>query len=493
MPNKVTFACLLSACSVLQWLLEGTQVHARVQFGKFSSNLIVKTALLDMYGKCGSLNAASQTMETLLERDVVAFNAMLTSLLKHRLDKETLQLFEQMQQEGVMPNRVTYITIVEACAMHDMLAEGELIYARTFALKEYQVDLPLGNAFIHMYGKCNHPEKAKEHFVQMSSWDAISWNTLLGVYDHQRNIEIVLDLFNLMQEKGFLANECTYITLLSSCSSHTAVYEGMRIHLCIVHDGLESNIALSTALLSMYGRCGSVEDAQRVFNKITAKNVVCWNAMIGVCTQHNNNEDAVNLFLQMMGVGMQPDKVTFANVLSACANAALLVEGKSICLLAYKHGLQSDPMIGTSLVNMYGKCGELEEARMIFCQIPSSTIFTWNVMLTMYAYHGEGENIFSLFNHMLKEGLVPDNVTCLAFLLGCDHLGLVSEGIYFFISIHDLYGLVPDTAHYVCMTDLLGKAGQLEEAACMIDVMPFLSEEVSITTLASAYNRYHAV
>ncbi|KAI5058065.1 hypothetical protein GOP47_0026886 [Adiantum capillus-veneris] len=487
MPNKVTFSCVLSACTVLLQLSQGVQVHACIHCSKLRSNIIVTTALIDMHGKCGSMESALLLFDSLLERDVVVFNAMMTCLLKCEEKRDIFRLFNQMLEEGVMPTRVTYITLVEACAS---LADGELVYCRIFSSHEHHADVSLGNAFIHMYGRCNHPSKAEQLFFRIQKWDIVSWNTLMGVYYDQGDINKVLEHFILMHKNRFSADECTYITLLSSCANAKAFYEGMCIHTCVICSQMESNIGVSTALLRMYGRCGNVADALEVFNTTGAKSLVSLNIMIAVCAQQGNYEEAIHLFNEMMEDGIQPDKVTFVHMTSAYSNAGLFVKGKRLCLLAFKIGYEIDPIVGSSLVNMYGKCGELEDALTIFFQISILNVYSWNVVLKIYACHGDGEGMFRLFNQLEEEGFVPDDVTFVAVLSACDHLGDISKGIFFFKFMQELFGVVPGVAHYVCIIDLLGRTGQLETAACIIDVIPILSDGACIMALASAYHGY---
>ncbi|MCO5609957.1 hypothetical protein L7F22_064192 [Adiantum nelumboides] len=489
MPNKVSFACLLSACSVLLWLSEGMQLHACIHCSKLRSNIIVSTALIDMHGKCGSMESALLLFESLSERDVVAFNTMMTSLLKRKGEREIFWLYEQMLEEGVMPSSVTYINLIEACAI---IGDGKLVYCRIVSSQEHHADVSIVNALIHMYGRCNHPSKAQQLFFGTQKWDIVSWNSLMGVYFNQGEIEKVLEFFVLMQEKGFLADECTYITLLSSCAKAKAFYEGLCIHTCVVCSHMESNEAVYTTLLKMYGMCGSVADALMVFNMIGAKSRVSWNTVIALCVRHGHYEDAIHLFYEMIQDGMQPDKVTFVHTMSACSNVGLFGKGKSLCLLAFKMGYETDPVVGSSLVNMYGKCGELEDAQTLFFEISTPNVCSWNIVLKIHAFHGDGQAMFGLFNQLQEKGLVPDDVTFVAVLSGCDHLGDIGKGILLFKYMQELYGIVPGVAHYVCIIDLLGRAGQLEVAACIIDVVPILSDDACITALASAYHGHLA-
>lgn len=172
-PDKVTFARVLSACAGQIMLSEGKRVHACILCGKLKSNLIVRTALVNMYGKCGSLKDALDVFETSPETDVVAWNAMVTAYVQHGQGREALHVFKQMQQQAVMPNRVTYITVIEACAIHAVQVQGKQIHTCIFG-NELEADVAIINELINMYGKCGSLDNAWMLFEGMPKQDMIS-------------------------------------------------------------------------------------------------------------------------------------------------------------------------------------------------------------------------------------------------------------------------------------------------------------------------------
>ncbi|KAH7424457.1 hypothetical protein KP509_11G009800 [Ceratopteris richardii] len=324
MPNRVTVACVLSACvSLLLWL-EGARVHTCVHHSKFGSNLIVKTSLIRLYGNQGRIEIALELFRSLVDRDVIVFNTLMTSLLIHGLNSCTFQLFEQMLQECVMPSRVTYLSMVEACSI---LRDGELLFARLHSCPEYYADISIQNALIHMYGRFRRVRKAQQQFYEMGAWDSVSWNTLMGAYQNNGDNEKVLELFALMQEKGFSADVCTYTTVLSSCIDANSLDKGICIHVNVVYNQMEADVGLCTALLSMYGRFGLTEDAVHVFHACRAKNTAAWNAMLALCVQQDNYMGAIQLFHEMMNAGVQLDRITFLHMVDSCTSGTSLAKG----------------------------------------------------------------------------------------------------------------------------------------------------------------------
>ncbi|CAM6051450.1 unnamed protein product, partial [Sphagnum compactum] len=241
---------------------------------------------------------------------------------------------------------------------------------------------------------------------------------------------------------------------------------------------------VGNSLIDMYAKCGSIEDAKRVFNKLPSRDVVSWNVMIFGHVKYGQGQKALELFRQMQEEGVQPTPLTLVGVLNACASVVALEEGRRTHDWVIKSGWDSNVFVGNSLIDMYAKCGSLVDALKVFNKMPSRDVVTWNAMIGGYAIHGHGKEALKQFEQMREEGVQPDDTTFVCLLSACSHSGLVDEGLRFYSSM--IYRTPAKLEHYTCMVDLLGRAGHLQEAENMIQGMPCKPNAAVWTALLSA-------
>jgi pentatricopeptide repeat protein len=232
------------------------------------------------------------------------------------------------------------------------------------------------------------------------------------------------------------------------------------------------SLALATALVDMYGKCGEIRSARAIFDSMKNKDVMTWTAMISAYAQANCIDYAFQLFVQMRDNGLRPNELTMVSLLSLCAVNGALDMGKWFHAYIDKQGVEVDVILKTALIDMYAKCGDISGAQRLFSEAIDRDICLWNVMMAGYGMHGYGEKALKLFTEMETLGVKPNDITFIGALHACSHAGLVVEGKGLFEKmIHD-FGLVPKVEHYGCMVDLLGRAGLLDEAYKMIESMP---------------------
>ena len=190
----------------------------------------------------------------------------------------------------------------------------------------------------------------------------------------------------------------------------------------------------------------------------------------------------------MIEAGIDPDKVTLVVALSACASIGSLDMGKWIDKYALERGIQHDIYVATALLDMYAKCGSLDDALRVFEDMPQKNEVSWNAMMSALAFHGRATEAISIFRRMIEEGGAarPDKITFIGVLSACVHAGLVDEGRWLFSSMSSLFGLTPKIEHYSCMIDLLARAGHVHEAWSLIKTMPEKPDEVSLGALLAA-------
>jgi pentatricopeptide repeat protein len=181
---------------------------------------------------------------------------------------------------------------------------------------------------------------------------------------------------------------------------------------------------------------------------------------------------ALELFQKMQQEGVQPDTVTYVGMLNACASIMALEEGRRAHEQIIQSGCESDVFVGSSLVDMYAKCGSMEDACRVFNSMPSHDVFSWNALLGGFAMHGQGKEALVHFERMCEEGVHPGDVTFVCLLSACSHAGFVDEGLRFYALMTTVYKIPAKLEHCTCMVDLLGRAGHLQEAENIIQGMP---------------------
>lgn len=372
---------------------------------------------------------------------------------------------------------------MQACAEPNALPDGEEIHACMVA-HGLEPDENTGGALIDMYGKCRAIDSACVTFHKLVTKNNFTWTTMMNAYLQQGNSKDTLLLYEQLQQEHVEANKYTFTTALSACADIAALSEGELIYSCIVKRGLESEV-VSTALLHMYGKCGSLDGARFVFDNMTQHSVISWTAMISSYAQQGCAREALQLFKQMQHQGLEPNQVTCISVLSACASLAALNEGTTIHACILECGFQLDILTGTALINFYGKCAALEEAEAVFLKMKERSVVPWNALIAANGENGHGKESYRLLMQMLHGGIKPDDITFVNMISACSHAGLVDVGRDCYDSIID-YGLTPTMEHYGCMIDLFGRSGQVVEAEAFLKKMPFKANALIWRTLLSA-------
>ncbi|RRT56729.1 hypothetical protein B296_00031751 [Ensete ventricosum] len=279
-------------------------------------------------------------------------------------------------------------------------------------------------------------------------------------------------VFTTMLQASIPPDNLTFPALLKSVARLFLPDLGLSIHGCVVKTGSDSDVFVNTALVSMYCSFGRVGDASHVFAEMPERNSVSWNAMITGYVHNRRFREAHELFSRMLGSGLELSEVTVVTALSACSHLGALSQGIWIHKYIESQGLRLNVFVGTALIDMYMKCGVMDEASKVFQAMRVRNVFSWNALMAGYAMNGEGEAALEAFDEMVMEKVKPDGVTFLALLCACCHQGLIDKGRKLFVGMEEEFGLRPRIEHYGCMVDLLGRAGLLEEAHELIATMP---------------------
>jgi pentatricopeptide repeat protein len=490
--NSSAYVLLLQACIKKKALAEGKLIHAHINERGITNNTILQNTLVNMYAKCGKLMDARRAFEEMPERNVCSWTVMITAYSKHGLAEEAFALFHQMQRSGIQPNQFTFSSVLSACSDLAALQQGMEIHEK-INRSGFQSNVAVANALVYMYAKCGRMDKARDAFDNMRQRNVISWTAMIAGYARNDWGEEALRLFEQMQLAGVKPNMKTFASVLPACGALSALQQGMKIHEEITRSGFQSDVIVDSALVDMYAKCGSIEKARDLFDKMSKRDAVSWTVMIAGCAQNGVGYEALRLFKQMQLAGVKPIAKTFANVLPACANLAALEQGIEIHEEIIKSGFNSDILVMNALIDMYAKCGSIEKAREVFENLHTRDVVSWTAMIAGYAMHGFGKEAIALFQQMEDSGINPNDITLVCVFSACCHVGLVDEGYSYFNRMSTYYHITPRVEHYSCMVDLLGRTGRLEEARDLINKMPIKPDAAVWRSLLGACRIHHNV
>ncbi|KAK9076060.1 hypothetical protein SSX86_004393 [Deinandra increscens subsp. villosa] len=273
-----------------------------------------------------------------------------------------------------------------------------------------------------------------------------------------------------------------FTSVIKACANLSALGIGKNVHCHVLVCGYGSDLFVQAALVSFYAKCNELGVARKVFDEMPQRTLVAWNSMISGYEQNGLAEEAIGLFNCMRDSGLEFDLVTMVSVLSACSQVGDLGLGEWIHAYINGNGLRVTTTIGTSLINMYGRCGDVIKARKVFDSLDQQNVITWTAMISTYGMHGYGKEAMEIFHLMKLHGPDPNAVTFIAVLSACAHAGLVSEGRLAYTSMIQDYRIVPRVEHHVSMVDMLGRAGLINEAYRHIQDMNGIKPTAAVWT-----------
>lgn len=471
-PVVYNFTYLLKVCGDNSELQTGKEIHAHLITNGCSLNLFAMTGVVNMYAKCRLVDEAYKMFDRMPERDLVSWNTIIAGYAQNGKAKTALELVMRMQEEGQRPDSVTIVTILPASADMGSLRIGKSVHAYIIR-SSYESLVNISTALVDMYSKCGAVGTSRLIFDKMRTKNVISWNSMIDGYVQSGDSEEAMALFDNMLKEGISPSNVTVMEALHACANLGDIDRGMFVHKLVEEMNLENDVSVMNSLISMYSKCRRVDIASKIFEKLQGdKTLVSWNAMILGFAQNGRINEALTCFCEMQKKNLRPDSFTLVSVIPALADLSVLRQAKWIHGLVIRACFDKDIFVMTALVDMYAKCGAIHTARKIFDMMRDRHVTTWNAMIDGYGTHGHGKDAIDLFYKMQKGVVKPNDVTFLCVFSACSHSGLVEEGLHLFTIMKRDYGLEPSMDHYGAMVDLLGRAGQVNQAWEFIQKMP---------------------
>lgn len=402
------------------------------------------TTIITGYVKNDDLDGASEVFDGMTEKKlVVAWNAMISGYAHKGLASKALEMSRKMHALGIKFDEFTYTSILGACATAKWFLLGKQVHAymiRTVISPSRDFLFSVNNSLIALYWKCGKIDDARKIFDKMHIRDLVSWNSILSAYVDKGRIEEARSLFHEIPEKnqltwsvmisGFAQNglgeeglklfnqmrshECepcdyAFAGAIISCAVLASLDHGRQLHAQLIQSGFESSLSASNSLITMYARCGVLQDSQSVFHMMTCLDSVSWNAMIAALGQHGHGAQAVDLFEQMLKEEIVPDRITFLTILTSCSHAGLVDQGQRYFNSMFElYGITPGEDHYGRLIDLLCRAGKFSEATEMIHKMPYDPgVPIWEALLGGCRIHGNMELGVKAAEKLFE--LIPDH------------------------------------------------------------------------------------
>ncbi|KAL5728006.1 hypothetical protein ACHQM5_001135 [Ranunculus cassubicifolius] len=463
--NEYSYSCLIKSIAGSSAISEGLRIHAvLIKNGFFEGSIVVQTSLIDMYFKCGRVKLARQVFEKIPKRDIVVYGTMIAGFSHNRLHKEALECLRLMISEGIELNSVILTSALPVIGELCALRLAKEVHGYAIKRKGYVDQKFIQSGLIDVYCKCGNMASGREVFYGSIERNAISWTALISGYISNGRLGQALRSMIWMQQEGVKPDVVTIATVLPVCAELKALKQGKEIHCFVIKSGFLPNVSLVTSLIVMYSQSGCLDYSCKLFDGMERRNVISWTAMIDSYLKNNCLDEALEVFRSMQLSKHRPDSVAISRILSVCAENAVYKLGKEMHAHILKKNFTAIPFVSAEIVKMYGRCGELEKAKILFRENPSKGSMMWTAIIEAYAHNNMYWEAVNLYNEMISSGVRPNHFTFREILTICDRAGFVDDAVRIFNSMSKTYKIKPVDENYDSIIGLLTRLGHADEA-----------------------------
>ncbi|PON34057.1 Tetratricopeptide-like helical domain containing protein [Parasponia andersonii] len=437
--DRMPIKNVVSWNALIAGYIEGYRMEeARLLFDVMKDrNVITWTSMISGYCRSGFVDEACSLFRIMPERNVISWTAMIGGLAWNGFYEEALLLFIEWKGSFDMkPNGETFISLAYACAGVGLPCLGKQVHAQIIfnGLENDDYDGRLAKSLVHMYSGFGNMNTAHFIFNNSNNFPIQSCNYLINGYIRIGELERAQNLFDEVSIRDKIS---------------------------------------WTSMISGYFSVGEVSKARHLFWNMPDRDAVAWTTMISGHVHCELFVEATNIFSKMRAHGVLPLNSTYCILLGAMGAMAYLDPGRQLHCLVIKTQYKFDLILDNSLISMYAKCGEISAAYSIFSKMVFRDLVSWNSMIMGFSNHGFAEKTLETFKTMVESGTLPNSVTFLGILSACSHAGLLRRGWELFNAMSNVYAVQPGLEHYICMIDLLGRAGKVKEAYQFVMRLPF--------------------
>ncbi|CAL5403861.1 unnamed protein product [Camellia sinensis] len=366
-------------------------------------NIMSCNILIGGFIQNGDLESARQVFDEMPERNVATWNAMVAGMTQFEFNEEGLSLFSQMHGLGFMLDEFTLGSVLRGCAGLKDLNAGRQVHG--YVVKSgFEFNLVVGSSLAHMYMKSGSLEEGERVIKAMPIRNVVACNTLIAGRAQNGFSEGALDQYNMMKMAGFSPDKITFVSVISSCSELATLGQGQQIHAEAIKTGASTVVGVISSLISMYSRCGCLDESVKAFLEREEADVVLWSSMIAAYGFHGKGEEAIELFNRMDQVGLNANDVTFLSLLYACSHCGLKDKGLQFFnLMIEKYGLEPRLEHYTCVVDLLGRSGCLEEAEGFIRTMPvKKDAIIWKTLLSACKIHKNADIAKRIADEVLR-------------------------------------------------------------------------------------------
>ncbi|EFJ31380.1 hypothetical protein SELMODRAFT_88255 [Selaginella moellendorffii] len=504
-PQERTFTTLVAVCGSFDAVPQGRMIHSQIEEVGYGSLVEVANSLVKMYGKFRLLDTAVVVFETIPCKNLTSYSAMVTAFAKCGRLRDAMRCFDSMWRAGWEPSLIIFTTILGVCAELGELEYGREVHGM-IAESGLKDTLRFENSLISRLGRLGAVAYARKLLGKMPKRNVVSWSAMIAAYVQNGYSDEALVALQEMDLEGVKPNNITFTSLVDAIDDEASaramqnriftsgevevddfLYNAvlrmcLKFH-CIdeARDIFESaknkdvvtwTTMIAAASEDVYGKHNQLERARGLFDEMESKDVVSWTSMIRGYIEQEQGSKALSLFRQMELEGVKPSQITLVSMLAACSLENSLREGRKIQAQLLAAGGEHNPVAGNELVNMYGQCGSLDEARSVFNSLRERGVAAWTSMIAAYSKSGRGKEAVKMLRYMGMEGVKPNRMTLSTLLSACGHSGLANDAWECFIFVEKECGVTLTSEQYGSMIDVLGRAGEMDQARVLLNNMP---------------------
>ncbi|KAF4380410.1 hypothetical protein F8388_024703 [Cannabis sativa] len=471
--DSFKYADMLQDCIENRKPRRGMGLHCEILKRGGCLDLFASNILLNMYVKSNLLSDAHNLFKEMTRLNTISFVTLIQGISESQHFVEGINLFVRLHREGHELNGFVFTTMLKLLVKMGRAELGWNLHACIFKLG-HDSNAFVATALIDAYSICGHVDIASHVFNGIIFKDMVSWTGMITCYTENECFEDALELFFRMRIVGFKPNNFTFASLLKAYVGLEALDAGQSMHAFVIKSHYHDDKFVGLALLDLYTKSGDIGDACRVFEEMPKTDVVPWSFMIARYAQKDQCDEAIDLFLKMRQALVSPNEFAHASVLQACSTKGNLVLGKQIHAHVTKVCLDTNVFVSNALMDVYAKCGEIDNSMKLFVESPNTNDVSWNTMIVGFVQLGDDEKALSLFSRMLRLQIPATGVTYSSTLrASCSNAGLLEQGQAYFNSMTQEYGIEPCIEHYTCMVGLFGRLGHLDKAVELIEEIPY--------------------
>lgn len=400
--NATVYLSILKCFSSRGSLDKGREIHSDIVKQGFEIDPFIGNSVVDMYAKCLSLGEAIALFDRLQSFDVVIWNTIMAAYIEHGLGKEAWDCFVKMVSTGILPDTLSFTCALKSCTILGELAIGQDIHAE-LVKQELENEMLICNILVDLYARMGWLVEAQDVFDHLAERNVVTWTALLSGYAEHGLGNEVLHCLEKMQLEGVYPDAVALVSSLKGCGIVGALERGREIHATAARAGFElvcsstecvcshsipstvndTVLNLVNALIDMYAKCGSMTDAQKVFDSSSIVDIVAWNALIAGYARQEESKLVTYLVRGMREKGLEPNELTFLNLLSVCSHLGRLDKGQEYFeILLKEHYAALNIGHFNCLIDLFGRAGRVDEAAAVLEQVPLQLdLVSWGILL----------------------------------------------------------------------------------------------------------------